>query len=210
MRAKLRRTVERHPLLWVAAAAAAAVMVADGFFLAGAIAFFAVILLLLSVGLRWVVIAALGVALAAGWLHGWRTAPQKEARAAIEASRVRSAEATGRVMTPPKVTGRGWTALVALDSPPPAGRVWWRGRGLPPARGETIRATGDFLPLPERRNPGTFDVAAWLHREGVWGVFDERGERGSVAPAPLLDRWGESLRESFRRAVTSGLDETSR
>lgn len=210
MRTRLRRTVERHPLLWVALAAAAAVMVVDGYSLAGAIAFFAVILLLLAAGLRWVVVASLGLALTAGLLHGWRVAPQKAARAAIEASKLRSAEVTGRVATVPKVSGGGWTALVNLNSPEPAGRVWWWGRGLPPARGETIRATGDFLPIPERRNPGTFDVASWLHREGVWGVFDERGQRSSVAPASWIDQKGESLREDFRRAVTSGLDETSR
>lgn len=210
MRAKLRRTVERHPLLWIAAAAAAAVMVADGVFLAGALAFFAVVLLLLAAGLRWVVFAALGLALAAGVLHGVRVGPQKAARASIVEAKLRSAEATGRVASVPKVSGSGWTALVDLASPPPAGKVWWWGHGLPPSRGETIRASGDFLPIPERRNPGTFDVGNWLHREGVWGVFDERGQRSSVAPAPWLDQKGESLRDDFRRAVTAGLDETSR
>ncbi|QJE96506.1 ComEC/Rec2 family competence protein [Luteolibacter luteus] len=210
MRAKLRRTVERHPLLWIAAAAAAAVMVADGCFVTGAVTFFAVIALLLAAGLRWVVISALALALAAGSLHSARVAPQKAARAAISGTKVRTVEATGRVATAPKVSGGGWTALVDVVGPDPKGKVWWWGRGLPPLRGETIRATGDFLPIPERRNPGTFDVANWLHREGVWGVFDERGQRSSVSPAPWLDQKGEALREDFRLAVTSGLDEASR
>jgi len=209
MRDKLRRTVERHPLLWVAAAAAAAVMVADGSVAAGAIAFFAVILLLLAAGSRGIVIAALGVAALAGGAHSWRLTPQRAARAAIEAATLRSAEATARIATSPQVSGAGWTALVDLTGSD-SGRVWWWGRGLPPALGETIRATGDFLPIPSRRNPGTFDVEAWLFRQGAWGVFDERGPRATVAEAPYLERLGERLRASFRSAVTAGLDEKSR
>ena len=210
MHRKLRRAVERHPLLWIAAAAAAAVVVADGNFAAGAPAGLAILVLVALAGVRKIAAAALVAALAAGLFHAGRLGPQQQAAAAIELSGIRSAEATGRLLSPPRISGGGWTALVALSGSDPGGRVSWRGKGEAPLRGETIRARGDFQPLPERRNPGTFDVAAWLHRQGAWGVFEERGERSRLAPAPFLTRLGERLREAFRQAVTSGLDPEGR
>lgn len=207
MRDKLRRLVERHPLLWVALAAAAAVMVADGYTLSGAVTFIGLIALLLAARNRGIALASLALALAAGLLHAARTRPQVAARSQIEEATIRSAEATAKVATTPKISGGGWTALADLER---GGRVWWWGRGLPPARGEVIRAQGDFLPFPQRRNPGTFDTAGWLHRQGAWGVLDERGERAALAPPGPVERWGDRLAESFRAAVTNGLEPTSR
>lgn len=209
MHRELRRAVERHPLLWVAAAAAAGVVLADGRPRAGAALLVLILALPLLVRLRRLAAGCLLAACVAGALHAWRLAPQRQAAAAIAAEQVRSAEVTGRVVSSPRISGGGWTALVALESGP-GGRVSWRGRGMPPLQGERIRAKGDFEPFPPMRNPGTFDLAAWLHRQGAWGVFKERGGRSTVEPAPLLSRAAERLRTGFRGSVTAGLDPAGR
>jgi ComEC/Rec2-related protein len=210
MSGRLRRAVERHPLLWVAAAATSAVLVADGSLIAGLVACAAVLILLLAAGAWRITLAAFAIAAAAGLLHGWRIAPQQAARSWIEVAKVQSAEVTAKVLSPPKIAGSGWSALVGLEDGQPSGTVWYWGGGVPPALGETIRANGLFKPFPELRNPGTFDVGTWLYRQGAWGLFEAKGEPVSVRPPSTLDRFGETAREWFRNAVTSGLDPASR
>ncbi|MEY3898532.1 MAG: hypothetical protein RLZZ214_4054, partial [Verrucomicrobiota bacterium] len=85
---------------------------------------------------------------------------------------------------------------------------WWEGRGETPVAGSRVRARGNFGPLPEMRNPGEFDQAAWLRNQGVAAVF----EAGWVENKVATGRWpalGARLRQGFRAAVTAGLPEDS-
>lgn len=210
MRQQLRRSVERHPLLWVAAAATAAVVAVDG----GHLTVWLVVALAVGipgiVGLRAIPPVALLLALAAAVLHGARTLPQDAARRWIEAAGASSAEVTARVVSIPQATGGGWSALVEIEDGGPAGKVWWRGAGPPAAQGEIIAADGLFRPFPYPRNLGEFEVGKWLHRLGAWGVFEAQGLARPVAPPPWWSRWGDQARAWFRGAVTDGLDPAGR
>lgn len=205
MAGRLRRTVERHPLLWVALVAASAVVAVDGRPLPGllCLGLFTGLILLAR---QWrIALAALGFALLAGQLYGLRWATQMRERSAIERERVRSAEITARIESDPRSSGRGWAALVEVERGG-EGLVWFRGEGAALPKGATISAKGRFLPFPQQRNPGTFDVASWLYRQGAWGSFDATSEAREIAPPPLLIRTQEGLRENFRHSVTKGLD----
>jgi predicted membrane metal-binding protein len=210
MRAWLRRSVERHPLLWVAVAATAAVVTVDGGHLAG----WLVVVLAAGIpgflGLRGLPPVALLVALAAAVLHAERTRPQEVAQRWIDASGASTATVTARVTGLPQATGGGWSALVEIRDGGPAGKVWWWGAGPAAAPGETIAANGLFRPFPEPRNPGEFEVGKWLHRQGAWGVFEAQGLARQVAPPPGWSRSGQQARAWFREAVTAGLDPAGR
>lgn len=205
MRGRLRRTVERHPLLWVALVAAAAVVAADGRLISGLLCGAVVVGLLFLAGRRRIAFAALGFAAVAGGLHLWRLEPQARARVSIETERVRSAGIVVDVRSEPRVSGRGWAALVKVREGG-SGLVWFRGNGEPPARGETLAARGRFLPFPEMRNPGTFDVAAWLYRQGAWATFDATEGARTIAAPGTVRQLEARLRENFRHSVTKGLD----
>ncbi|WP_193213733.1 ComEC/Rec2 family competence protein [Luteolibacter marinus] len=210
MRAGLRQTVERHPLLWAAVLAVAAVVAADGKVIAGSLAAAIVLGLFLVAGRPRVAISAMLCAAAAAGLHGWRTMPQDAARRWIEADRSHPAKVVAQVISEPRSSGHGWSALVVLRDGGVPGKVWWRGGGPPAARGETIEARGRFVPVPPPRNPGEFDLEDWLHRQGAWGVFEAQGVARSVAAPPFVDRMAQRWRARFRRAVTTGLDPASR
>lgn len=210
MRARLRRSVERHPLLWVAAVAACAVLAADGSPVPG-LALAAVLLAVLAISRRGsIAAAAVACAALAGVLHGLRIAPQEAARREIEAAGSRQATAIARVLSTPQATGGGWSALVELQAGGPPGKVWWWGRGPAAAEGATIQAEGQFLPFPRPRNPGEFDVADWLQRQGAWGLFEARGLARPLAPPSAVDSLTARVRARFRDAVTAGLDPTGR
>jgi competence protein ComEC len=205
MRGLLRRTLERHPLLWVALVAASAVVAVDGRPLPGlfGLALFTGLILLAR---QWrIALAALGFALLAGQLHGLRWATQTKERSAIERERVRSAEITARIESDTRSSGRGWAALVEVERGG-EGLVWFRGEGPAPLRGATISARGRFLPFPQQRNPGTFDVASWLYRQGAWGSFDATEEARQLAEPSALRKAEAALRKNFRHSVTKGLD----
>ncbi len=207
MRASLRRGVERHPLLWAALAVLGAVLAADG---------------MPRVGGSVVCVAALGMALAGawrmlflavalaglgGWLHAWRVIPQRaEIKSLGDAGR--PAELRGRVLGDPVTGGRGWSVLVDLEDAP--GKVRWRGRGPAPLAGETIAGKGHLLPFPKPRNPGEFDAADWLFRQGAWAVFEANGLAERVKPAPAWMRMGLGVKAGFREAITAGLDPLGR
>jgi ComEC/Rec2-related protein len=210
MFAKLRRPVERHPLLWVAGAATAAVVAVDGGHLIGWLVLAVLVGLPGMAGLRALPPVALLLALAAAVLHGTRTLPQEAAQRWIEAAGAKSATVTARVLSIPQATGGGWSALVEVQSGGPVGKVWWWGGGPPAAQGETVEADGLFRPFPEPRNPGEFEVGRWLHRQGAWGVFEAQGLARSLHPPPGWRRFGQRARAWFRDAVTTGLEPESR
>ncbi len=153
-------------------------------------------------GLAWVVCGWLAVG-----VFTWRNA----ARNAAEASLLHSpgGEMCGRVLKDGKTGGSFWSAPAILLGGPQAGaKVWWQGRGEAPVAGSVVKASGNFKPLPEMRNPGEFDQAGWLRGLDVAAVFEASGVKGAV----VTGRWAvlaARFRRGFRAAVTEGLGENS-
>lgn len=210
MERKLRHVVERHPLLWAAALAAAAVVAVDGYVLCGGIAALVILLTLLKYSSGRVVLIALFSAFIAGRFHGRQVGSQQRQIRGVQQAPMFSETVEGRIVGEPKTGGRGWSALVDLQDDEYSGKVWWRGEGLAPGRGEVILGRGSFEPFPQKRNPGEFDFAGWLYRQGAWGIFTSRGEVRSVKAPPFLDRWATKARIWFRHSVTRGMEPESR
>ncbi len=88
-------------------------------------------------------------------------------------------------------------------------RIWVIGSGdSPPVAGTRLLAPGDFLPPRTARNPGNFDEAAWLRREGMAGVFRIQ-RRGGESHTSDFAHWRAGVRKAFRNSITAGLDEDS-
>ncbi len=120
-----------------------------------------------------------------------------------------SAHAEARLTEDPKSRGHFWSGPAVLREGLHAGaKVFWEGRGEVPVAGSVVRARGNFEKLPERRNPGEFDKAAWLRSQGVAVIFRTIGE-GEVETGPRA-RFGARIRQGFREAVTDGLPPDSR
>jgi len=208
MRAALRRWVELHPLLWAALLAVAAVAAADGHVAAGVGIGLLAIGAILSPRRTDILIAAVVLAALAAGLHGYRLAPQRAAQRSVEEQGSILATVTARLLSEPQGTGGGWSALAEIESGGPAGKVSWRGFGPSPGKGAKIEARGRFLPFSKKRNPGEFDVANWLYRQGAWGVFEAAGLAKRLEDPSALDRAQAKARAWFRDAVTAGLDPT--
>jgi competence protein ComEC len=86
--------------------------------------------------------------------------------------------------------------------------IWWQGSGKAPVEGSVVTGRGNFGPLPGPRNPGEFDRAAWLRRQGVAAVF-LADRAGGTAETGKWAALGRELRRDFRARVTAGLDEDS-
>ncbi len=118
--------------------------------------------------------------------------------------------AQGKVLEDARGSERYWVAPVKLSSGDPAGvRIWWEGNGELPVAGARVRARGGFKPLPEPRNPGEFDRADWLRRQGMAAVFRAMRDDTEVETPPLA-ALGASIRQGFRERVTAGLPDDSR
>ena len=87
-------------------------------------------------------------------------------------------------------------------------KVWWQGRGEVPVAGARVRAKGGFQPLQGPRNPGEFDRAAWLRRQGVAAGFRSIGV-GDAVETGKLAALGASIRHGFRERLTAGLPDDS-
>ena len=205
MCATLRRWVELHPLLWAALLAIAAVAAADGHVAAGAGIGLLALASILAARRADILAAAVVLAALAAGLHVYRLQPQRAAQREVEASGSIPATVTARVKSEPRGTAGGWSAMVEIESGGPEGKVWWWGIGPAPGKGAKIEARGRFLPFPKKRNPGEFDVANWLYRQGAWGVFDESGLAKQLEPPAPLEQAAARARAWFREAVTAGL-----
>ncbi|WP_035609676.1 ComEC/Rec2 family competence protein [Haloferula sp. BvORR071] len=208
MRDRLRRTVERHPLLWVALVAAAGVLTGDGKITPGLLCGAALLALLAYTGLRRFTLAALLVAVAAGGLHGWRKSRQDADAARLE--RIRSAEITARLLSEPRSSLRGWSAVAEVMEGGHVGQIWLQAEGRVPACGEVLQMKGRYEPLPLRRNPGTFDVFPWLYRQGICACFEALEIPRQVAAPSGFHLLENRARNAFRHAVTDGLDPEGR
>lgn len=203
---RLRRSIERRPLLWLAVLATAGVLVGDGWVWAGG-ALAAMVAAGLARASKWRLLAG-GVlaAVVAGMLHGVDVGRRGALRAEIGDGRRETCEL--RVIGEPVPAGRGWSVLAErVDGP---GRVRLRAGGEAPRRGAVVEATGWLRPSAPPRNPGGFDARAWLDRSGV---FAEMEAGAGVVPRSGPPRWrrvAEGWRAGFREAVTRGLDPLSR
>lgn len=208
IRRRAGRFCGRHPLFVAALVAAGCVLLAGWGFPAGLVAGTA-----LGLAGAWFTSWRAGLAwLFCGWLavgvFTWRTgARDSEERKLLESG---GGEMQGRLLKDGRGSENFWSAPAVLLTGPQAGaKVWWEGRGELPVAGSQVRARGNFGPLPERRNPGEFDQAAWLRGQGVAAVFHAGWVRGEVVTHGWAAR-GAALRRGFRTAVTDGLAEDSR
>lgn len=197
----------RHPLFAAALVAAACVTAASWN---------------LPAALALAVLCGLAATVSNGWrtgsawvLCGWiaacvftvRTAGREKAEKALLAAP--HAEVEARALADAQGGGSIWRVPALLLTGSQAGtKVWWEGRGDRPVAGSRITARGSFGPLPEPRNPGQFDQAAWLRNQGVAAVFQAGWVNGTVTTGSWADR-GARFRHGFRNAVTAGLDQES-
>ena len=202
----LRGCCHRHPLFAAALVAAACVVAADwrpaAGLLAGAV---------LAAAGGWTVGWRSGVAWAlCGWLAvgglAWREGKRRAAARELLASPGGLVQA--RLLQDGQGGGRSWSAPARLLAGGPVGaHILWEGRGVAPVAGAVVAARGNFEPLPGPRNPGEFDRAGWLRRQGVAAAF-RAGWAEQVATGRWA-AWGAGIRHGFRELVTAGLAEDS-
>lgn len=201
------RWVAAHPLFAAAIAAMAAVL-ASGLHpaLGGVLAIVAAAgawrWLGWKVGLAWLAVGGLAVAMLLA---------RDTARRAAEAGLVHAGPDTARARLLEDAEGNDfrWSAPARLvDGRWRGTTVLWEGSGPPPVAGAVVAAKGGFEALTEPRNPGEFDRAAWLRRQGVAAGF--RATRGSgLTSTPGWAARGAAIRHGFRERVTAGLDPDS-
>jgi ComEC/Rec2-related protein len=132
----------------------------------------------------------------------WREGSQRQAERILLAAA--GGRARARILNDAQGGGRGWNAPARLlDGGCPGADVLWEGQGEAPVAGAVVTARGNFGPLPERRNPGEFDRAAWLRNLGVAAVFHAEWEEQVVTGR--LAALGAKIRHGFRDRVTAGL-----
>jgi competence protein ComEC len=196
----------RHPLFVAACVAVAAVWLADfGVWWGVAVALVAGPLLGgWRAGTAW---ALCGVA-AAG-MFAWKTTARDRAER-ILLEQDSGVEVVARVLLDARGQDGFWAARVRLtDGPARGARVWWKGGGAAPVAGSVIRAKGSFTPPASPRNPGEFDEAEWMRRQGMAAVFmADRGTDGALETGAWARRVA-AMRAGFRKSVTDGLDDGS-
>lgn len=169
-----------------------------------------------------VLLAAAGV-ISAGWRRGaawllcsavsvavftWREANRNAAEKELVDTQARDVQA--RILKDARGSERFWMAPAQVIKGTRSGTdLWWQGSGQPPVAGAVVTAHGNFGPLPEPRNPGEFDRAAWLRRKGIAAVFEADRVQQSTN-THWLAALGAAIRRDFRERVTAGLAEDSR
>src|SRR5437660_5275159 len=170
----------RQPFVGLVLAGVFGIVAADYFpAISGPILFIA--LLGALAGLRWsyapLVFALVGATFFA--LHSARiTSTPADALAQIAGGTVLPASVTGIVTTEPKIEATGnASCLMRLHQAKIAGQnfetnatvfVRWRGR---PHVGDELALFGTFQPIEPPRNPGEFDMRAYLARRDVKSLF---------------------------------------
>jgi ComEC/Rec2-related protein len=207
VRTWLRDICGRHPLFAAALVTVAAVAAADADPLWGALAVaLCATAGLVGCGWRHALAWLLCGGLAAG-VFTWREDARE--RAEVEMLASRGGWTTARVLEDGRGNERFWHAPARIVDGEHAGaKVWWQGRGELPVAGARVRAKGGFQPLQGPRNPGEFDRAAWLRRQGVAAGFRSIGV-GDAVETGKLAALGASIRQGFRERLTAGLPDDS-
>jgi competence protein ComEC len=183
----------RQPFVGLVLAAIIGIVVADYFpAITGALLWIAILGAL--AGLRWsfapLVFALVGTTFFA--LHSGRiTNTPADALAQIAGGQARPASVTGIVTTEPKIETTGNASfLLRLHKAKIDGRdfetngtvfVRWRGR---PNVGDELALFGTFQPIEPPRNPGEFDMRAYLARRDVKSLFIVRYPENGRVLAP--------------------------
>ena len=197
----------RHPLFAAAVVAAGCVAAVDKQLVWG-----------ISTAL---LLAGLGV-FSSGWRRGaawllcgglamavftWRDADRDAAER--ELTKFPAGQVRAKVLKDGQGNARYWVAPAeVMEGAPHGTKLWWQGNGELPVAGAIVTARGNFGPLPERRNPGEFDRAAWLRRQGIAAVF-EVGREKTMIETGWLAALGAKIRHDFRSRVTAGLADDS-
>lgn len=152
-------------------------------------------------------------------LHSFRTTDTAGQRLATQlGDRPRAVEATGLVVSEPKVAPSGFASfLFKLKSIEFEGKgqsddaTWfarWRGK---PAFGDELKLSGMSEPIAPPRNPGEFDLRAFLAREDVRRtLFVRYEENGAVVrhgDGNLILRAAQKSRTWLQGALCRGLDD---
>ena len=133
--------------------------------------------------------------------------------------RARPVTVTGAVASEPKITPNDFTTfLLQLDTIDLGGhhessaatvRVRWKGN---PSLGDRIRLRGIIEAILPPRNPGEFDLSAYLARRDVYlGVFARYPEDGAileVGSGEFVRRSAARAREWMRATLTRGLEDS--
>lgn len=197
----------RHPLFSAAVVAVVCVAAADKHPVWGISA----ALLLTGLGLfssgwrrgaAWLLCGGLAVA-----VFTWRDADRNAAEHGV--TKLPPTQVRAKILKDARGSTRYWSAPAeAWEGAPRGTKLWWQGNGELPVTGAIVTARGNFGPLPEPRNPGEFDRAAWLRRQGVAAVFDVNREKTMIETG-WLAALGARIRHDFRTRVTAGLPDDS-
>src|SRR5438874_196862 len=211
----------RQPFVGLVLAAIIGIVVADYFPAISRPILFIAILGALA-GLRWsygpLVFALVGATFFA--LHSARiTSTPADALAEIAGGLARPASVTGIVTTEPKIEATGNASfLMRMHQAKIAGQnfetnatvfVRWRGR---PNVGDKVALFGTFQPIEPPRNPGEFDMRAYLARRDVKNLFIVRyPENGRIlAPGSGFSvlRAAARSREWMQRILSRDLEDS--
>jgi len=213
----------RQPFVGLAVMAGLGIILADFFPLSSsALVATSIIIVLCALALmRWPRLIAAYVIVGAGFflLHGLRTSNTEGQRVAAElGNRPRVVTATGFVISEPKIApNRFATFLLKLESVELEGRqqstraVWqvrWRGS---PEFGDELKLFGKAEVIAPPRNPGEFDMRAYLARRDVRRMlFVRYPEDGALirhgGGNPIL-RAAQKSRLWMQNALCRGLDD---
>jgi competence protein ComEC len=211
----------RQPFVGLVLAAVIGIVAADYFPAISRPILFIAILGALA-GLRWsygpLVFALVGATFFA--LHSTRiTSTPADALAEIAGGPARPASVTGIVTTEPKIEATGNASfLMRMHQAKIAGQnfetnatvfVRWRGR---PNVGDEVALFGTFQPIEPPRNPGEFDMRAYLARRDVKNLFIVRyPENGRIlAPGSGFSvlRAAARSREWMQRILSRDLEDS--
>ena len=213
----------RQPFVGLALMSGTGIVLADFFPLSSSalVATATIILLVGAALLRWPRLIATYVIVGAGFflLHALRTSNTEGDQLVAElGSRPRMLVANGFVISEPKIAPNGFaTFLFKLESIELEGRkrpttaVWqvrWKGA---PEFGDELKLFGKAEIIPPPRNPGEFDIRAYLARRDVCRMlFVRYPEDGRLIKHgggnPIL-RAAQKSRLSMQTALCRGLDD---
>ncbi|HKS04582.1 MAG TPA: ComEC/Rec2 family competence protein, partial [Chthoniobacterales bacterium] len=217
-------TAPRQPFVGLTLAAATGIAVAQVIPLASAALILSAIFLAICIliALRWPRLTATYLITAAGFflLHKFATTNTAGQQLAHElGERSRFVTAVGCVITEPKLASSGFaTFLLKLKSIEFEGKteltraVWqirWKGT---PEFGDELKLSGTAEPIASPRNPGEFDMRAYLARHDVRRMlFARYPEDGTLirhgGGNPIL-RAAQASRTWMQNALCRGLDDS--
>src|SRR5437660_2973682 len=211
----------RQPFVGLSLMAAIGIVVADGFPLPeGALIWVTIFLATSIVIAAWrptLLTTSIIVGLGFFLLHNFETSDTEGQQLAAElGSRTRVVTATGSVVTEPKTAPSGFaTFLLKLKSLEFEGRkqpthaVWqvrWKGT---PEFGDELKLFGTAEVIAPPRNPGEFDMRAYLARHDVRRMFFVYAEDGALirhgGGNPIL-RLAQKSRAWMQNAICRGLE----